>query len=256
MSDPLRVLVLGGTGEARSLCAALARMPGIAATASLAGVTETPARYGVPTRSGGFGGVEGLARYLDEERIDALVDATHPLAECIARNAAAATRRMGVRHLKLLRPAWRPGPGERWREVPDFPSAAHALPPGARVFLATGPGSAPHFRDFAGTSFVLRVIDPRGGRGCPEAWTILTARPPFTVESERATFAAQRITHLVARNAGGAEGRTKLDAAAALGLEVVMIARLAPPPGIPSVGTAAEALDWLRDAGPYGLNPA
>ncbi|HMQ94182.1 MAG TPA: cobalt-precorrin-6A reductase [Amaricoccus sp.] len=256
MNGRRRVLVLGGTGESRSLCAALARMPGIAAAASLAGATATPARYDVPTRSGGFGGVEGLARYLGDERIDALVDATHPFAGRIARNAAEAARRMGVRHLKLLRPAWRPGPGERWREVPDFPSAALALPPGARVFLATGPGSAPHFRDLARTGFVLRVIDPQGGRGCPEAWTILTARPPFTVESERATFAAQRITHLVTRNAGGGEGRAKLDAAAALGLEVVMIARPATPPGIATVATVAEALDWLRDTGPRGLNPA
>jgi len=253
MSGPLRVLVLGGTGEARSLCAALARLPQIAATVSLAGVTRSPARYDLPTRRGGFGGVEGLTQYLVAQRIEALIDATHPFATAIAKNAAAAARVTGIPQLKLLRPSWRPRENERWLVVPDLASAATAIPSGARVFLATGHGSARRFRAPTGAAIILRVIDTPDGMNTPQSWTILAERPPFSVESELATFRKYGITHLVARNSGGAGGRTKLDAAAALGVEVVMVARPEPPAGIVAVDSVAGALVWLdavaREAG-------
>ncbi len=256
MNGQRRVLVLGGTGEARSFCSALAQMHGIAAIVSLAGVTRNPVSYDVPTRKGGFGGVEGLALYLDENRIDALVDATHPFAVSIGQNAAAAARTTGRPHLKLLRPAWRPAANETWRSVPDFAAAAKALPPKARAFLATGPGSVPHFRDLGHADVVLRVIGSCASQPLPQDWTILTARPPYSVASEIATFRRHGITHLVTRNAGGDEGRAKLDAAAALGLDVIVIARPEPPAGIATVATVAEALAWLRGVDPESRNPA
>jgi precorrin-6A/cobalt-precorrin-6A reductase len=132
--------------------------------------------------------------------------------------------------------------------VPDLASAATALPTGARVFLATGHGSVPHFRPIAGASVILRVIDPADGGNFPRPWTILAARPPFSVDSEVTTFRKHGITHLVARNSGGAEGRAKLEAAAALGLGVVMVARPDPPAGAGVVASVAEALAWLDDA--------
>jgi len=153
-------------------------------------------------------------------------------------------------------PAWRPAANETWRSVPDFATAAQALPPKARVFLATGPGSVPHFRSLGQAEVVLRAIDSCGRQGLPHHWTILTARPPFSVASEIATFRMHRITHLVAKNAGGEVGRAKLDAAAVLGLEMVVIARPESPAGIATVATVAEALAWLSSVAPGSRNPA
>src|SRR5215471_21704704 len=74
----MRVLILGGTMEARQLAERLAKRADFTVTLSLAGRTTAPASHPVPVRVGGFGGTEGLAAYLRNQGIDVLVDATHP----------------------------------------------------------------------------------------------------------------------------------------------------------------------------------
>ncbi len=229
------ILLLAGTAEARALAGRLAAR-GVDAVASLAGATRAPADYGVAVRSGGFGGAEGLAAWLRAERVRALVDATHPFAARMPWNAVAACAAAGVPRLRLLRPAWPVRPG--WRVVGSLDEAAAALPAGARVLLTTGREVAP----FAGRTdcrFWLRSIEPVA---VPAHVTPLLARPPFRVDEEAAMIRRLRATHLVSKNAGG--GAAKLDAAAALGIEVVMVARPAPPPG-PLAATVERALDWV-----------
>lgn len=238
-----RVLLLAGTAEARELAAHLAELP-IDLTVSLAGVTDRPAAYPGRVRTGGFGGAQGLARFLDEQRVDAMIDATHPFAARISAHAARAVRQTGRPALLLSRPAWVPGPGEVWQAVPDLPSALAALPAGARAFFATGAGTAAHLAGRPDLSFVLRSIEPV--EGLPPRVTHILARPPFTEAAERQLFARESVTHLVTRNAGGAPGRTKLAAAAALGLEVVMIDRPPPPEDVETVATVPQALAWAR----------
>lgn len=238
-----RVLVLAGTAEARALCAALVATPGIDARAALAGATRDPAPYAVPLRTGGFGGPEGLAAHLRAEAVDALVDATHPFAARISQNAARAAKAAGVPLLRLVRPPWAPEPGEDWRCVPDLAAAAAVLPAGARAFLATGRGSAPAFLGRGDIAFLLRAIDPPAVP-LPANWTLALGRPPFSLEAETAALASFAATHLVAKNAGGAPGRSKLTAAARLGLPIVMVARPVLPPATEVAGIDA-ALAWL-----------
>ncbi|WP_200261423.1 precorrin-6A/cobalt-precorrin-6A reductase, partial [Halorhodospira neutriphila] len=126
-AGPLRTLILGGTGEALALGQRLAGDGRFAATYSVAGRTRAPRLPDLPARRGGFGGAEGLAAYLRAQQIEALVDATHPFAARISANAAAASARTGTPLLALQRPAWAPGPGERWRRVADMADAAAAL---------------------------------------------------------------------------------------------------------------------------------
>ncbi|WP_138468223.1 cobalt-precorrin-6A reductase [Poseidonocella sp. HB161398] len=235
-----RILILGGTTEARALCSLLAARS-IEAEVSLAGrVPGTD--YPLPVRSGGFGGAAGLARYLREARIRALLDATHPFAAAMPWNAAEAADGAGLPRAMLKRPPWLPGPGERWRGMPDLAAAAAALPAGARVFLATGAGSLPAFASCRDCRFLLRQMTPPGP--LPDHVEVLVARPGATAAEEAALLRAHRITHLVAKNSGG-PARAKLDAARDLGLEVLLVARPLLPPGRLFARPEA-ALDWIE----------
>jgi precorrin-6A/cobalt-precorrin-6A reductase len=233
----MRVLILGGTTEASAIARALAGDPRFAPVLSLAGRTRSPVPPPIPWRVGGFGGAEGLAAYIRQERIAALIDATHPFAARMKANAAQAN----VPRVAVLRPAWHAQSGDRWTEVPDMPGAFAALgPQPRRVFLAVGrlelaAFGPPH-------TYLIRSIDPPAI--LPSNATAITARGPFTEAAELALLTQHRIEVLVTKNAGGDATAAKLTAARALGVPVVMVAR-PPPPEPPIVPDAAAALDWL-----------
>ncbi|MEM0988393.1 MAG: cobalt-precorrin-6A reductase [Pseudomonadota bacterium] len=239
-SDPSQppILILAGTREARALAAHLSQM-GQPVLASLAGVTRDPAPYPCPVRSGGFGGVHGLAAWLQAHRPPALIDATHPFARQMQLNAAAAAAQTGTPRLRLLRPPWPTRQG--WQLVPDLAAAAAALPPGARVLLTTGGKEVAAFAQRPDCHFVLRVIEPVADLP-PHIQTHLT-RPPFSLADEIALLRDQRITHLITKNAGGS-GTAKLDAAEHLGLPVIVVDRPPVPPG-PLAQDPQTAVDWL-----------
>lgn len=248
----MTVLLLGGTAEARCLSHRLAdRVPLIT---SLAGATARPARHGGRLRTGGFGGAEGLERFLRDHGVRLLIDATHPFAERITANAVAACRGAGTPRLRLLRPPWPPEPG--WRPLPSLEAALAALPPGARALATTGSLRTAAFAARADCRFLLRTIEDPGP--LPLHVTLLRARPPFDADAERATMLAHRVTHLITRNAGGT-ARGRLDAAAALGLPVLLIERPPEPDGIvvPDVaGAEAEALRILGIGGRHRERPS
>ena len=249
----MRLLLLAGTVEARTLAGHLAEMAGIEATASLAGATERPRPLPLPTRIGGFGGAGGLAAWLRRTGTDAVIDATHPFAVQISENAARACAALGIPCLHLVRPPWRPGPGEHWHLMHDLPAACRAIAPGSVVFAATGAQSVAALAPLAACTVHLRVAErpatpfplPRGG------W--IAGAPAADPHSEAALFRQLGVQVLLCRNAGG-PGRAKLDAARDLGLEVVMVDRPPPPLG-KTVPYVATALDWLaaRRPGPDGV---
>ncbi|MGF1501364.1 MAG: precorrin-6A/cobalt-precorrin-6A reductase [Paracoccaceae bacterium] len=254
MSRP--VLILAGTAEARALAARLTADPDLAPLAALAGVTERPAPYPCPVRRGGFGGTDGLAGALATLEAEALIDATHPFAATISANALAAAQTAAVPLLVLARPPWTPEPGDAWATYPSLGHALATLPAGARVFLATGRGgakeAAPFFAARPDLQGLARTIEPPG----PLAPNLAAIRgAPGPLAKEIALLRAHRISHLVAKNAGGAQGRSKLDAARHLGLAVALIARPAPPPGAPLPEPSLEALHTaLRRR--LGLSPS
>lgn len=247
MSAP-RVLVLGGTGEARAIADAAAAL-GCDVLLSLAGRTSVPAEAEVPTRVGGFGGIEGLAAFIRDGSFAACIDATHPFATRISANAAAACDSVGVMRLVHVRPEWTPVDGDRWTYVEDVAQAARLLPAMARrVFVAFADGIEPLAElDIA---FVVRRAEP-GAVNLPGA-RVLVQRGPFVRDAERALFVAERIDAVLAKSSGGEAARAKLDAARNLGLPVVLLRRPPPPPG-PRVSGVAAAAAWL--AGALGLDP-
>ena len=242
-----RVLILGGTAEARALATELATQPGYAVTSSLAGRLAEPARPAGETRIGGFGGVAGLVGWLRENGTDVLVDATHPFAARISAHAAAAAGQLDVPLLAVRRPGWTAGPGDRWHRVPDAAAAAALLPElGERVFLATGRGDLPVFAS-SDLWFLLRAVEPPPPP-LPARCTVLLDRGPFGVDAERALLTRYRIDVVVARDSGGSATAAKLTAARDLDRPVVLLDRPSPPPDVPAVATVADALAWLTSA--------
>ncbi|GGQ80460.1 precorrin-6A reductase [Streptomyces griseorubens] len=241
------VLILGGTAEARRLAAALAARPGIRVTTSLAGRVSRPGALDGEVRVGGFGGPGGLASWLREERVDAVVDATHPFAATITGNAAAATAAARVPLLVLRRPGWQPGPGDRWHPVPSLEAAAAALPAlGPRVFLTTGRLGLAAFAGLTEHRFLVRSVEPPEPP-LPPHTHVLLARGPFTVADETALLRAHRVDVLVTKDSGGAATSAKLAAARDLGLPVVVVRRPPLPEGVTALADVPGLLSRLDE---------
>jgi len=233
------VLLLGGTAEARAFAKAFA-IPGARLVASLAGMTTRPLAYPCAMRHGGFGGVDGLRAYLRNEAIAALVDATHPFATGMSRNAAQACAGQAVPNIALTRPPW-PPVGD-WHSFASLRQAVDALPPGARVLATTGRKDIGPYAARPDLAVFLRSVDPPDA--VPAHVVPLVARAPFAMASETAGMTRHGITHLVTRNAGG-ESRARLDAAVALGLPLHIVER-PPMPVARTVHSVADALRWLQ----------
>ncbi|NJP52093.1 cobalt-precorrin-6A reductase [Streptomyces sp. SBST2-5] len=246
------VLVLGGTGEARALAAALDSRPGTRVTTSLAGRVGRPRALPGEVRVGGFGGVPGLAAWLREHQVRAVLDATHPFAAAITGNAARAAALTGVPLVVLRRPGWRPGPGDRWHPVPSLDAAADLLPRlGRRVFLTTGRLGLAAFAHLTELHFLVRSVEAPEPPVPPHTHT-LTARGPFTPGEETALLRDHRIDVLVTKDSGGEATAAKLTAARELGLPVVVVRRPPLPRGVTAVPDVAAALDRLRTVLPEG----
>jgi precorrin-6A/cobalt-precorrin-6A reductase len=240
-----RVLILGGTAEARELAAELAGDPALDVISSLAGRTTAPRLPAGRSRIGGFGGAAGLAQWLRAERIDAVVDATHPFAAEISRHAAEATAEGRIPLLVLRRPGWTAGPGDRWHWADSREEAAALLPAlGARAFLTTGRGD---LADFAALDLYLlaRMVEAPAPP-LPRRCELLIARGPFTLPGERALLRDHRIDVLVTKDSGGPATAPKLTAAREAALPVLLIRRPPAPETTPSVVTPTAAASWLR----------
>lgn len=219
----MKILILGGTGEARELANRLVDA-GHDVTTSLAGRTQTPEVPPGNLRVGGFGGAAGLAAYLRASNIDHMVDATHPYAGQISVNAVAAAQMADIPLTRYMRPEWVRQPGADWTIVQTAAEAAPALPTGANVLLTTGQGGLETFLEREDCRFIVRTIE-RPAFELPSHATLLQRRPPYRLLDEMALMESEGITHLVTKNSGGEQTAAKLDAAQRLGVKIIMIAR-------------------------------
>ncbi|MDJ1137316.1 cobalt-precorrin-6A reductase [Streptomyces iconiensis] len=244
----MHVLILGGTAEARRLAGLLSGLPGVRTTSSLAGRVAAPRMPPGEVRVGGFGGAEGMAVWLREQRVDALIDATHPFAGTISFHAARAAADTHVPLLALRRPGWVAGPGDDWHPVGSLEEAATALPAlGNRIFLTTGRMGLAAFAGLTEQWFLVRSVDPPEAP-CPPRMEVLLARGPFTPEGERELIARHRVDVLVTKDSGGEATAPKLAAARAAGVPVVVVRRPPVPAGVHVVTTPDEAAAWVRAA--------
>ena len=240
-----RVLIFGGTGEARDL-AALLLAGGYDVTTSLAGITSAPAKLEGQLVRGGFGGAEGIAAYVAAQNIAAIVDATHPFAARISYHAHAAASDCGIPYLRLERPPWVAQPDDGWTEVAGTEAAVAGIPSDARVMLTVGHKAAAAFLGRLDIEGVVRMIE---APDCdfPEGWLLIRERPPFSIEHETMLLGKHGITILVTKNSGGGQTYAKLVAARALRLPVIVIAR-PQKPDAPRFATPAALAVALRAA--------
>jgi precorrin-6A/cobalt-precorrin-6A reductase len=243
-----KILILGGTAEAAALAEALEGADNFLPVTSLAGRTRKPRRLAGKTRTGGFGGADGLAAYIKKNDIAALVDATHPHAAQITEHAASAAAQCGIPLARLGRAPWREEKGDRWTTVASVDAAAGALPQGVRAFVTTGRQRLEPFLTRDDLWCLIRVVEMPVPSPDSARAKFLSARGPFAVEDETALMKEHRIDWLVSKNSGGTSSYAKIEAARALGLPVMMVA----PPDTACVGgdnceTVAAVCDWLGE---------
>ncbi|CAN5173754.1 cobalt-precorrin-6A reductase [soil metagenome] len=241
------ILVLGGTGEARAVAAALDDAADVRVISTLAGRIVNPRLPVGEVRVGGFGGPEGLAAYIREEHVGAVVDATHPFAERMSWSASRACAVTGTQLVRLERPPFTRDPAIDWREVGSLDEAAALLPEaGRRVFLTTGRQGLASFAAVSGAFFLIRCVDAPDPEALPRDRTVLLHRGPFTLQGELELVDRHALDVLVTKDSGGEMTQAKLAAARERGLPVIVVARPPRPDG-QSVQTVEEALAWLGE---------
>jgi precorrin-6A/cobalt-precorrin-6A reductase len=241
----MRVLLLGGTSEARTLAE---RLPArVNVISSLAGRVPNPALPAGEVRIGGFGGVDGLRRWLEDEDVSAVVDATHPYATTITAHAAEVCSELGIPHVVLSRPPWPTGDAILVNSDAD---AAEVVQDNGfkRIFLTTGRSGVEVFTD-VDAWFLIRAVTAPDPQGLPPSRKLVLSRGPYRYDDELALLAEHRIDCLVTKNSGGAMTRPKLDAAAALGISVLMVDRPALPDGVTTVSTVDDTVAWVGSLG-------
>lgn len=240
-------MLLGGTADALAMAAELvrARLPAIY---SVAGRTTAPALPALPCRTGGFGGAAGLAAYLRAQGITHVVDATHPFAAQMSRNAVAACAETSLPLIAHERAPWVPGPGDSWRSFAGLAEIATALPQAAtRIFLAIGRQHLDLFAAHPQHHYLLRLVDPP--RVPPLAGAeVVVSKGPFTAKGDLALMRAHGTELVIAKNAGGAAASAKLEAARVMGIPV-WLAERPTIPDRPRAGNPQEVMDWLADHG-------
>jgi len=242
------ILILGGTAEARKLAEKLAGDPRFDTELSLAGRTRVPAEQPVPVRIGGFGGAEGLAAYIREKGVSILIDATHPYAAQISRNAAEAAKLADVPLVALRRLPWQMQAGDRWSEVDSVAAAVAAVGADARrIFLTLGRQELLPFEAAPQHSYLIRSVDPvEPPLNIPHA-TYLTSRGPFAEADEAQLLRDHRIELIVAKNSGGPASYGKMAAARSLGIDVFLVRR----PDLPEVRSVEKIEDMLALLGSF-----
>ncbi|WP_193171993.1 cobalt-precorrin-6A reductase [Nisaea nitritireducens] len=246
-----RILVLGGTDLANAFVTALrVAHPDLEIVLSLAGRTRNPKLPDCVIRTGGFGGTEGLAAYLREEGITALVDATHPYAAQISANAAKAASETGTPSLHLVRPAWEQASGDNWHHAQDYEEAARHLDALSQthpltVFLTVGRQELKPFHSLMNCTHVARSVEQPDAAELPPGARVVLARGPFREEHEMAFLKDNAIDVIVSKNSGGTATYGKILAARSLRMPVVMVARPPLPEG-EIVGYVESALTWVE----------
>jgi precorrin-6A/cobalt-precorrin-6A reductase len=242
----MRILILGGTTQASALAKALAARTDITATLSFAGRTEKPVPPPIAFRIGGFGGVEGLRAYLKQEKIEAVIDATHPFASQMSAHAAVACRAEAIPLVVFTRPGWERQAGDDWTEVERIEDAVRALgETPRRAFLTQGRLQLAAFKAAPQHMYVVRAIDPPKEIDALPNHRLILARGPFGLADELALMRAEAIDVLVTKNSGGCATYAKIEAARQLGIGVVMLQRPVPE-GAPELYDLDHVLAWIQ----------
>ena len=248
----MNILILGGTRDAMTLADQLLNQPGLNPIYSLAGRTRRPLPPSLPTRRGGFGGIEGLKQWLLENDTAAVVDATHPFAAEMSHNAAIACRELDIPLGRLERAPWQAQPGDNWHPVDDLNQAADKAvsltTQGDSLWLTTGRTSLGAFESIRQRHLLVRCVDAPDPEPAFESWTLIEDRGPYELDSERALIQEHNIAALITKNSGGQAAYPKLEAAREAGLPVIIVNRPNLPPATHTFDSPEAVHAWLQSA--------
>lgn len=238
----MKILIFGGTGEARELANQLVGL-GYNVTSSLAGRTHNPLLPKGEIRYGGFGDVQNLMQFLGTQKFDWLIDATHPYAALMSHKLSSVAQDKQISFLRVMRPVWTAPDGAEWHEVDDVAKAFSVLPSAARPFVSLGHKDMHKITHWPTMGCVVRLIEPPT-IALSTTVDLVLSRPPYDVDGEIALMRSHNITHLITKNSGGAQTRAKIDAAATLGLPIIALKRPTLPiaPETPNVESAIERI--------------
>ena len=239
-----KILLLGGTADARIIADRLAETPNLITEMSLAGVLSKPPKMALPLRIGGFGGIDGLVQYIHDHGITILIDATHPYAAQMSHHAVMACQKTGIRRLTLWRPPWQAEKEDDWHGFDGWPELINAVPKGARVFMAAGQDGMKALPLTPEFSVVARALAKP--EDLPDYVEMIKDLPGKTEDAEADLFQQHQISHIICKNSGGTSSQAKLLAARTLRLPVLMINRPSAPPQ-PIYPDAGSLLDGLLD---------
>lgn len=241
----MRLLLLAGTADSAQIAASLARENRVITTASLARATRSPVPLGLPTRIGGWGSEDAFRDWLRKERVDAILDATHPFAARIAERASRAAADFGLDFLRFQRPQWLPGPDDNWTFLNHCGEVEQRVPETARIMIDTDGRGNERLGHLEGRTVFCRLREPVPGSMNRPAWHFHYDRGPFSYDDERRLYDSLALDWIVLPNVGGVEESPKLDAARRLGIRVGMVRR-PPRPEAPRAETVSEVMSWVR----------
>ena len=244
MNEPVRILLLAGTSEAVALNRLLAGREGVKLFTSLAGRTTEPVQLRGEVVSGGFGGKEGFADFLEKRRISLVIDATHPFADQITRTAFDVCAAKKISFLHFQRPAWKKHLGDYWISVDSMQEAARKLDNFNRIFLTIGRQELSYFQKVSGKHFLIRSIEDVDFGPSESVADFIHARGPFSEELEYQLLVDHRIDLLVSKNSGGSATYAKIAAARELDIPVLMVER----PAHLDCATFSDIDDLLAEA--------
>ena len=235
--DGKNILILGGTGDAISIAEKLSLIKNYKIITSLAGVTQKPRLPIGKTHIGGFGGREGLVNFLEANKINLIVDATHPFSTQIKENAIFASNELFVPIIHFVRDQWKMEIGDKWHMVDNLPEASNKLRELSstrklKVFLTVGRKGLADFADILNSKFVIRSIEKPLALGGFSRAEWIEGRGPFSFDNELKLLQQEQIDIIVTKNSGGLSGKAKLLAARTLGLPVIVVRQPPRPLGV------------------------
>jgi precorrin-6A/cobalt-precorrin-6A reductase len=240
-----KILLLAGSFEARRMAESLSNM-GVTYDAWLSEAPRGDARMPQVPLLRRFDAPDEMREAAALGGYTAVLDASHVFDRSVTQQAVFATDVLGLPYLRLERPPWETDGHPNLRSAHDVAAANAMIGQGARVFCATGWDSVPEYAGFKGEVLMVRQTR-RHARPAPFAFVKLVfGDPPFSAADEQMLFTKLKIDTLICRNLGGRASRPKLDAAQALGLDVILIERPRAPEGIPTVADIQSALKWVE----------
>lgn len=253
------ILVLAGTIEGRQIVMALQNdgWPVLASVTSQYGTALLERDGALRIRQGALD-YEHLLGLLHQHPFQYIVDATHPFAEEISRNAIQAAAATGIEYLRLERTGEELPQGAWIQTIHKLEDLALYLRPGQRIFSTIGSKNLARLvaiTTAAKSELIVRVLpSSQVLQACEDLGLrpdqIIAMKGPFSTAVNKALFRKYHVDMVISKDSGNAGGfEEKLQAAEECGIPMVVWTRpkLEYPRVFESVGDLAGYINQKKE---------